>query len=139
MYLTLRELNRYDGRIKSCQDGAYGYVRARVLDECAGFSISDARELAKSIVADAVDAFGMQAQAFAAEFWDEMAEAHGLETGAETFDGLTDPENIDKKVRYYARKLMDSDLDAFAEDCARRASFYVRREANTCTALNCKG
>lgn len=139
MELKTAELDRYRSRLKACQEAASDYVKARVLDECAGLIVSQARETAKEIVSDAVDVYGMQAQYFATSFFDEMAEAHGFEAGAETFEGLTDPEDIDSKVRYFARKLKSGDLSGFAADCAERAGFYVWREANVCMAMNCGG
>lgn len=139
MHLTKAELDRYRGRLNACKEAAYGYVEARVLDECGGLIVSEAREAAKEIILDAVDAFGMQAQWFASSFYDEVAEAHGIEAGAETFEGLTDPGNVDSCVRYYARRLRSGDLAGFAKDCADRAGFYVWREANACMSMNCEG
>ena len=138
MRISLAEVNRYRRKLEACRDNAESYVRRRVLDECAGLDVAEARDLAIEIVEDAVDVFGMQAQEAACEFFDEMAEVCGEKVVAHVVEGITDPENIDRKVRYYACKLVDGDIRGFADDCARRAGFYAWREANMCTALNCE-
>lgn len=138
MRVTQTELDRYRRKLESARDSAAEYVRRRVEDECRGLTVADARDAAIEIVSDAVDVFGGQAQLAACDFFDEMAEACGEKVHASPIEGITDPSDIDGKVRYYARKLADGDIRGFADDCARRTGFYVWREANMCTALNCE-
>ncbi len=139
MEISAAELGRYRQALSGCRDDAAEYVRGRVLSECSGLGVADAREAAKGIVADAVEAFGARSQALACELFDEVAEAEGIMARATVCDGLTDPDDIDGKVRYYARRFESGDLEGFAADCARRAAFYTWREANLCVAQNAGG
>lgn len=139
MEISARELERYRRALSGCRGAAAEYVLARVLSECAGLGTSEAREAAKEIVADAVEAFGSRAQALACDLFDEVAEAEGVEARSRVRGGLTDAADIDRKVRYYARLVERGDLRAFAAACARRAGFYVWREANLCVAQNATG
>lgn len=138
MRVTAAELARYGRKLESAKDSTSAYVLHRVLEECRGLSVADARDAAIEIVGDAVSVYGDQAQSAACDFFDEMAEACGEKVRAHVIDGITDPVDIDRKVRYFACRLVDGDLRGFAEDCASRAGFYVWREANMCTALNCE-
>ncbi len=141
MRISAAELSRYRSRLSDAASLAEGYVRARVLDECAGLRTSEARDLAIEIVEDAVSTFGDQARAAACDFFDEVAEAEGAGARSSMADGLTDHGDVEGKVRYYARSIAygRGDLPRFADDCASRAGFYVWREGNVCMASNCGG
>lgn len=131
-----REVERYRDSLAAVRGEAERYVRSRVLSECPGLAVADAREAAKGVVADAVDVYGPQAQALACDLFDEVMEASGEDVRARLMDGLTDLADVDAKVRYFAGKLVKGDLAGFAGDCASRAGFYVWREAMVCTARN---
>lgn len=139
MRYAREDIERYRSRLKSVSGDARSYVRAMVAFECDGLEVADARETAKAIVAAAVDAFGSTAQSYACDFFDEFCEAEGIDVRASIRHGLTDPADIDAKVRFYARRLADGDLEGFADDCAERAAFYVFREANECMVANVLG
>lgn len=139
MQIKANELERYRKAMEDARDSAESWTKTRVLSECAGLSVSEARETAISIITDTAAAFGERAQAASCQLFEEICEAEGIKTAEPlTYDDLTDGDDIRRKVGYFARDLTATGrgLSVFAEACAERAGFYVWREGNLCQARN---
>ena len=63
--ITAVELDRYRRALEEQRDSAEAYVRRRVLDECRGLGVADARDRGIEVIVDAVSVFGSAAQAAA--------------------------------------------------------------------------
>ena len=137
MRITQAELNRYRLELGRRSDAAKAYVAARVRDECVGLPVAEARQRAIEIVGDCNGVFGEQAQALAADLFDEVCSAEGIDAASELFDDVIDYGSMDEKVRYYAGGLKDGDIGGFAGSLSDLAAFYVKRSAYENMVRNC--
>lgn len=137
MRMKAAELARYRAQLDGTASDARAYVLRRLEDEGAGLDVAAMRQLAIEIVEDAVAVFGDQAQAVAADLFDEVMEADGEDARARLFDGLIDHGRTEGKVHYYARKLVDGDADGFAGDASDLAAYYIHRSAWENLVRNC--
>ena len=137
MRMKAAELARYRAQLDGTASDARAYVLRRLEDEGDGLDVAGMRELAIEIIGDAVAVFGDQAQAVAADLFDEVMEADGEDARARLFDGLIDHGRTEGKVHYYARKLVDGDAAGFAGDASDLAAYYVHRSAWDNLVRNC--
>lgn len=137
MKMTAAELDRYRASLDRTADNARLYVLGRLRDEASDLSVAEARELAIEIVEDATGVYGDQAQAIAAELFDEIMEADGVSARAQVFGDLIDHAKTESKMHYFAAKLVDGDSAGFAADASDLAAYYVHRSAWENLVRNC--
>lgn len=137
MRITQTELNRYRQDLDRRSNAAKAYVSGRVLDECRGLSVAEARKRALEIVGDSNGVFGDQAQTIAADLFDEICSAEGIDATSEVFDDVIDYASMEEKVRYYAGDMKDGDINGYAGSLSDLAAFYVKRSAYENMVRNC--
>ena len=137
MKMTAAELERYRASLNATADDARLYVLGRLRDEASDLSVAEARDLAIEIVEDATGVYGDQAQAIAAELFDEIMEADGASARAQVFGDLIDHAKTESKMHYFACKLVEGDVAGFRRDASDLAAFYVHRSAWDNLVRNC--
>lgn len=137
MRMKAAELARYRAQLDGTASDARAYVLRRLKDEGDGLDVAGMRELAIEVIEDATGVYGDRAQSTAADLFDEIMEADGVEATARLFDGLIDHGRTEGKVHYYARKLVEGDADGFAADASDLAAYYVHRSAWDNLVRNC--
>lgn len=135
--MTAAELSRYRGEIEASAEASRRYVLRRLSEEGAGLDVAGRRELAIEVIQDATGVFGDRAQATAAELFDEVMEADGVDARAQMFDGLIDHGRTEGSMHYAARKLVDGDRAGFDGDASDLAAYYVHRSAWFNMVNNC--
>lgn len=135
MAVTQARLNEYRAEVDDLADAASRYVMAYLLDFLERYpeaSVSEARECAIEAVDLAVSAFGDQAAGVACELFDEIT---GLDS--EIYD-VIEAAYIDRKVRYFARKIVEGDYFGFTADVRDLTRYYVKRSAFQNMVENCE-
>ena len=135
--MTAAELSRYRGEIEASAEASRRYVLRRLAEEGAGLDVAGRRELAIEVIQDATGVYGDRAQATAAELFDEVMEADGVDARARMFDGLIDYGRTEGSMHYAARKLVDGDVAGFDGDASDLAAYYVHRSAWFNLVNNC--
>ena len=100
-------------------------------------TVESMREYAIDAIVGSLNLYGEAAQALAAQLFDEICAAEGIDAEAEIFDGIIDQEMMARKISYFSRKLVERDKAGFASDCGTLADFYVKRTAYENTLRNC--
>lgn len=105
-----------------------------------GLPVADARDRAIEILGDCADVFGDRAQAVAAQLFDEVCEADGIDATARMFDDVIDRDVMAGKVRYYAGHLAgdEPDVVSFERMVSQLGGYYARRSAWANTLRNCE-
>lgn len=98
------------------------------------------RDKAIEILGDCADVFGDRAQAVAAQLFDEVCEADGIDATARMFDDVIDRDVMAGKVRYYAGSLAgdEPDVVSFERMVSQLGGYYARRSAWANTLRNCE-
>ena len=98
------------------------------------------RDRAIEILGDCADVFGDRAQAVAAQLFDEVCEAEGIDATARMFDDVIDRDVMAGKVRYYAGSLAgdEPDVVSFERMVSQLGGYYARRSAWANTLRNCE-
>lgn len=99
-------------------------------------SVAMLREAAKEAIEDALNAFGDQAGTLACDLFDSIMEREGLSARSQLYDTI-DPERTDKKIRYFAGRLVEGDLPGFTKNVTDLTRFYVKRSAYDNMVRNC--
>lgn len=102
-------------------------------------TVESMREYAIDAIVGSLNLYGEAAQALAAQLFDEICAAEGIDAEAEIFDGIIDQEMMARKIRYFSRRLVERDTAGYALDCGMLADFYVKRSAYENTLRNCYG
>lgn len=140
MRVTQAELARYRRQLAAQAQAARAYVLARLkAGGISSSSVAEAREATIAAVSDAIGVYGDQAQAIAADLFDEVMEAEGLKPRATVYEGVIDEAAMAEKVRYYAGQLAQGKLARYTRDVGDLAAYYVRRSAYECMVANCVG
>ena len=138
--LSQARLARLRNQLDASARQADAYVRAYMAafrSEYPEADVAEVRELAKSAIADALSVFGDQAAEVAGQLFDELAAEAGEDATAAIFDTI-DPSEVDRKVRWLARRLADGDYPGFEGSVRDLTRYYVRRQAFENMARNCE-
>lgn len=138
--LSQARLARLRSQLDASARQADAYVRAYMAafrSEYPEAGVAEVRELAKSAIADALSVFGDQAAEVAGQLFDELAAEAGEDATAAIFDTI-DPSEVDRKVRWLARRLADGDYPGFEGSVRDLTRYYVRRQAFENMARNCE-
>lgn len=141
MELPRRELDAYDERLSRLEREAMEHVRQRVsayTGRFPGATPEEAREFAKQCVSDAVDAYGDASAAEAADMYEALAKASGVEVRPALVDTSDVSRFVDDDVRYRMRRFLEGDFEEFARLCGQLASDQVSRRANQTMRRNCR-
>lgn len=137
--VTRRAMEAYARALAAASETSGSEVAAsvrRVMDALPGADVATVREAAVQAVANSVKRYGNAASALAAELFDEVMEAEGIEAPrAEAWDG-PDADAISQGVRYQAGKLASGDADGFLDGVSELASYHTRRAASSTVARN---
>lgn len=140
MRLSKRVQDKYRSEISRLEDSAAEYV-GLYIDEmqkvAPDASVAEIREAAKDAISEALNAFGDQAGAVACEFFDQITEREGLKAESQLYTDTIDSEKVDKKVRYYARSLVEGNVPKFTKSVTDLTRFYVKRTAFENIVQNC--
>ena len=120
-------LNQYRREVEVASEDARKYIKA--LTEAYKITypeanVADIRNSTLEAINDAVYTFGGQSMLVANDFFEEIARNEGVdvETGLySTFDA----DKAEAKVRYFAKDLINGDIDGFNGKIQDLASFYV--------------
>lgn len=139
MRVSQRSLSRYRRAVDEQAELAKAYVD-RSLDAYfaanSGYSTADGRRFAVELLKAAMPNFCDTAGTLAADFFDEIAEAEGMDVDSRLYDA-TDYSIIEDKVRFFARKLNDGDVEAFKNDVVDATHYFVKRSAYENMVRNC--
>lgn len=139
MIVTKRLQDVYRSELDRLADEASSYVESYINALHAAVpeaTVGELREAAKTAIDNALNAFGTQAGALSAELFEEIMRREGRDLSAEVYETI-DRETVDKKVRYFAGKLVEGDLPTFARNVTDLTRFYVKREAFENSIRNC--
>ncbi len=100
-------------------------------------TVSEARVAAIGAIMDSVGIHGDAAQALAAQMFDEVCAAEGIDATAELFDGVIDPGRVESAVYHAAREVVQGRRGLFVEECGQLADYYAMRSAYESTVRNC--
>lgn len=118
--------------------GAYvgSYLKAMQRIE-PNASVAQIREATKVAIEDSLNIFGTQAAELAQGFFDQIAKGEDLEVSSKTYD-VIDPELMDKKLHYFAGKLVNGDHFGFRKSVTDLTRYYVKRTAFENVRRNCQ-
>ena len=139
MKLTKGEAERYRSELGELSERAGLFVSGQLLsfmDEFPKATVAEIREEAKAIIEDALGIYGDQAAVMAADFFEEVMEAEGVAVASEIYDTI-DRDQMDSKVRYFARDLVEGNLTGFALKTSDVTRYYVKRQAYDNMVRNC--
>lgn len=137
MQISRSDLEAYRSTLIDLGAAAAEEVKAAI--EGQDGTVDELREYALDAILGSLDLYGEAAQALAAQLFDEICAAEGIDAEAEIFDDIIDTTLAAGKVRYFARKLVERDTAGYALDCGTLADFYVKRSAYENTLRNCYG
>lgn len=137
MAVTRARLNSYRAEVDACGEAAATYVERYLAAITAGSpdaEVSEVREAAIESIEDALGVFGDQASELALDLFEEIV---GAGHDAQIYD-VIDPDQVDEKVRYYARDLVEGDVASFSRNVTDLTRYYVKRSAFENMAENCE-
>lgn len=133
-------LNSYRRELSAQSDAAKAYVQA-YLDafrkEYPDMSMGEVRDCAIEAIQGSLAIYGDKASDIAGQMFEELGEREGKSVTSVIYDVISD-EEMDKKVRYFARKLVDGDVEGFDRSVADITAYYVKRSAFENMRLNCE-
>lgn len=139
MKISKRLQDKYRNEISTLASGASDYVSSYINEIrriSPDASVAEIREATKAAIDDALNAFGTQAGNVACELFDEIVASENLEATSEIYD-VIDRDMMDKKVRYFAGKLIHGDFPGFQKSVTDLTRFYVKRTAFENVINNC--
>lgn len=139
MRVTQRDLARYRNAVDEQADLARAYVSSALeayFAQNPGASTADGREFAIALLETALPNFADAAGTLAADFFDEMMEAEGIDAVSELYD-TTDYSVVEDKVRFFADRLNDGDQEAFKRQVVDATHYFVKRSAYDNMIRNC--
>lgn len=144
MRLSQAQLNAYNDALHGFQSSAEEYFR-RLMDayreERPDASVAECREFCIVAMEEALGIYAPVAQELAAQMFDEVCEAEGIDARAELPDELYDRDMLVDAAHYNAGKLVEDAVSgwvAFVDAESRLANFYVRRSAYEAMKKSCK-
>ena len=99
-------------------------------------SVAELRDAAIEAIDMSLNAFGPQAAEIAAQLFEQRCKAEGIDVKAKLYDTI-DRNLVDKKVRYYARSLVNNNEALFRKRITALTRHYVHREAQQNLLKNC--
>lgn len=93
-------------------------------------SIAEYREFAKETMDGMCQVFGEAASSLAAEWYDVQMMASGITLSPAITEVTYSPEQIKKVAHYQAKKLLDNDIESFADSCAEYVENNVKQSLN---------
>lgn len=139
MLVTKRLQDIYRSELDRLSEKAASYVESYInaLNSAVPeASASELREATKTAIDTALNAFGTQAGALSAELFEEIMKREGRDLSAEVYETIG-REDVDKKVRYFAGRLVEGEVPSFTKDVTDLTRYYVKREAFENTVRNC--
>lgn len=141
MLLSQAQLNAYNDAMNAFQGGAESYFR-RLMDayreERPDAGVAECREFCIVAMEEALGIYAPAAQELAAQMFDYICEAEGIDARAELPAELYDRDMLVEAAHYNAGKLVDGDWGGFVDSESRLANFYVRRSAYEAMRQSCK-
>lgn len=126
------ELNRLSNEASSYVESYINALHTAVPDA----SVSELREATKEAIDNALNAFGTQAGQLSTELFEEIMRREGRDITGEIYDTI-DRTDVDKKVRYFAGKLVEGNLPSFTKNVKDLTRYYVKRTAFENSIQNC--
>ena len=132
-------LNQYRREVEVASEDARKYIKA--LTEAYKITypeanVADIRNSTLEAINDAVYTFGGQSMLVANDFFEEIARNEGVDVEAGLYSTF-DEDKAEAKVRYFAKDLINGDIEGFNGKIQDLVSFYVKREAFCNMAKNC--
>lgn len=141
MLLSRAQLNAYNDAMNAFQGDAESYFR-RLMDayreERPDAGVAECREFCIVAMEEALGIYAPAAQELAAQMFDHVCEAEGIDARAELPAELYDRDMLVEAAHYNAGKLVDGDWGGFVDSESRLANFYVRRSAYEAMRQSCK-
>lgn len=140
MRVTSRSLRNYRSAVDEQAGLARAYVK-RALDAYfaanPNATTGDAREFCIELLKTSMPNFCDAAGTLAADFFDEVCEAEGIEVTSELYEA-TDYSIVEDKVRYFADRLNEGDAEAFKREVVDATHYFVKRSAYDNMVMNCE-
>lgn len=140
MKVSQKALSRYRKEVNGQAELARAYV-LKSLDEYfrqnPDAGTADGRKFAIELLKASMPNFCDAAGTLAADFFDEICEAEGIEVSSQLYD-TTDWDKVEDKIRYFAGRLNDDDVDAFKRDVVNATHYFVKRSAYENMIRNCE-
>lgn len=139
MRISQGDLQYYRGVLDDIATQASAYVRDAIGQLGDGRGVTAMREAAIEALQESVGIHGEMAQSLAGQLFDEVCAAEGIGPYAfELVDDVIDFAMLERKVRWFARTLVEHDGgDRFMDDCGTLADFYARRCNYESMVRNC--
>lgn len=93
-------------------------------------SIAEYREFAKETMDGMCQVFGEAASSLAAEWYDVQMMTSGITLSPAITEVTYSPEQIKKVAHYQAKKLLNNDIEGFADSCAEYVENNVKQSLN---------
>lgn len=93
-------------------------------------SVAEYREFAKETMDGMCQVFGEAASGLAAQWYDVQAMASGVTLSPAITEVTYSPEQIKKVSHYQAKKLLNGDIEGFADSCAEYVENNVKQSLN---------
>lgn len=139
MKITTQYLNNYRAQLNELENAAGEYMQEYLKLYQATYPdapVAEMREVAKAAIEDSLSFFGVQAGEISCELFDKVCAAEDINAKAEVFD-VIDREKMDAKVRFFAKKLVEGDSEAFTKSVSDLTKFYIKRSAYENMTSNC--
>ena len=139
MRISQGDLQYYRSVLDDIATQASSYVRDAIQQLGDGRGVTAMREAAIEALQESVGIHGEMAQSLAGQLFDEVCAAEGIGPYAfELVDDVIDFAMLERKVRWFARTLVEHDGgDRFMDDCGTLADFYARRCNYESMVRNC--
>lgn len=139
MQISVAALSAYATEMQRIGQQAARYVREAIDQAPSGAGVTELRELAIQSVLDSIGMHGDLAQSLAAMLFDSVVDAEGIDADSpELYDDIIDYAMLEERVRFFARRLVESDRTGFAAQCASLADFYAWRCNRVSMVRNCE-
>lgn len=129
--LSRARLDAYRADVDALGDKAVDYcvslLRA-MRDESPGATVAELRDAAISAIEDTLSIFGDQAGLLACDLFDALA-AESDEKVRSGVHNVIDADQVESRVRYFARKLVLGDADGFDMDVRDLTRYLIKRDA----------
>lgn len=136
MVISVADLEAYrDELIRLGQEAAAQVIDA--ISDVRDDGRSSMRQAAIDALADSIGVQGLQAQTLAAQLFDEVCEAEGIDGTADVYDDIIDMDMLAGKVTWLCRLLVEGDRAGYVNRVGELADFYTKRCNYVAQMRNC--
>lgn len=136
MRISADDLNAYRAELIALGQSASDDVTAAI-EGVRDDGRSSMRLAAIDALMDSIGVQGVQAQALAAQLFDEVCAAEGIDGEPAIYDDIIDADMLAGKVTWLCRKLVEGDRAGYVQSVGTLADFYTKRCNYVAQMRNC--